>query len=128
MDNSGTPTLYFVYNAKSGWADKLLDGLHKAIRPNTYECTLCAITFGVIGEEKVWKQYRQAAQIPMEFFYKDEFQKKFASKFGHKFTYPLVLVSGETGLEILITTRELNNMKSAGELIALLGSRTSGLL
>ncbi len=61
----------------------------------------------------------------MVFLHKDEFAKKYASKFGYKFDFPIVLIEGGNGLEVLITTKELNGLKTAGGLIRLLKERVS---
>jgi len=39
-------TKIFVYNADSGPINGLKDYFHKIIKPETYECNLCAVTFG----------------------------------------------------------------------------------
>ena len=42
--------LIFVYNAKSGMVNELLDFAHKIVSPSTYNCNLYAIS-SVIGAE-----------------------------------------------------------------------------
>ena len=37
--------LIFIYNAKSGFINELVDIPHKIISPETYDCNLCAITY-----------------------------------------------------------------------------------
>ena len=59
----------------------------------------------------------------MEFLHKDEFFKAYASKFGHKFTFPIVLGATSNGLEIFVKTEELNEMKNAKDLIELITKR-----
>ena len=59
----------------------------------------------------------------MQFLHKDEFRKAYASKFGHKFEFPLVLGSTQKGLEVVINTEELNQLDKAEALIALLEDR-----
>ena len=126
-DHDQARKLIFVYNAKSGWANKFLDGLHKAVSPRTYQCNLCNVTFGLIGERSKWRRFRQHSHTAMEFYYADEFMKQMASKFGHKFTFPIVLLSQGDQLEVLVRTDELNAIRSADELIDLLSRRMSGL-
>ncbi|MEM7187654.1 MAG: GTPase [Bacteroidota bacterium] len=109
--------LLFVYNAKSGLLDKLIDGAHKIVSPSTYDCNLCAITFGNFTEDELWKAFRQHSDIPMQFWYKDEFKQEFRSKWLPKFEFPIVLVAQDGNLEPLITTAALNKLTSAEELI-----------
>ncbi|MEW2919994.1 GTPase [Muricauda sp. ANG21] len=116
--------LLFVYNANSGKRNALLDSMHKVFSPSTYDCNLCDITFGLVGENRIWKKFREQSKMPMSFVHKDEFTKSYASKFGHKFTFPIVLLEGNNGLEIFIPTEELNELQSAQELIDLIRERT----
>ena len=44
--------LIFIYNAKSGLVNELLDFAHKIISPETYNCNLCAITYGTFAMDK----------------------------------------------------------------------------
>ncbi|PWL37829.1 GTPase [Flagellimonas aquimarina] len=116
--------LLFVYNANSGTRNAILDSMHKVLSPSTYDCNLCDITFGVIAENRIWKKFRQSSKQEMLFLHKDEFAKKYASKFGHKFTFPIILVEGTHGLEIVISTEELNQLKTASGLVRLVKERT----
>jgi hypothetical protein len=116
--------LIFIYNADSGLRNVLLDGAHKILSPATYECSLCALTFGAFTENKAWKQWRKDCDLEMEFLHKNEFLKAYASKFGHKFSWPVVLISSASDLEVLVSTEELNAMESAEDLIKLIGKRT----
>lgn len=112
--------LLFIYNANSGIGNMLLDGAHKILSPSTYECNLCDITFGAFTENKIWKKYREESQHHMEFLHKDEFLEQYASKFGYKFTFPIVLGVSDNDLEIFISTKDLNNLKKPEELISLI--------
>lgn len=115
--------LLFIYNANSGRRNALLDSMHKVFSPSTYDCRLCEITFGVLTENKIWKKFRQESAHDMVFLHKDEYAQQYASKFGHAFTFPIVLVEGSNGLEVLISTEELNQLKTPEELIGLLKER-----
>ena len=123
MEGEELQELIFVYNAASGIGNVLLDGAHKVLNPATYSCSLCQLTHGAFREHKVWKNFRQSSQLPMQFLYKDEFQKEYASKFGHAHTFPVVLGRTGSGLELVVSTAELNGMETAEELITLLKSR-----
>ena len=116
--------LLFIYNANSGTRNAILDSVHKIFSPHTYDCKLCDITFGVISENKTWKRFREESQHEMVFLHKDGFAKKYKSKFGYKFTFPIVLTEGENGLEVLIATKELNRLKTAHGLVEMVKERT----
>lgn len=105
--------LIFIYNADSGLMNTLMDIGHKAISPQTYECNLCGLTFGVVSEHKQWKKFREASEIEMEFLHRDEFEKKYSQKFD----YPVVL-QNDSSLSIAIAKAELNKIKTLDELIS----------
>ena len=116
--------IIFIYNANSGARNAVLDSVHKVFSPKTYDCNLCDITFGVVSENRTWKRFRKESHHNMVFLHKDEFAKIYASKFGYKFQFPIVLIEGENGLEVLISTAELNQLKKPEELIQLVKERT----
>ncbi|MDX1314809.1 MAG: GTPase, partial [Eudoraea sp.] len=93
------------------------------LRPATYSCNLCQLTHGAFRERKVWKDFRQSSQLPMQFLYKDEFLREYASKFSHAHTFPVVLGRTGSGLELVVSSNELNGLETAEELIGLLKSR-----
>lgn len=105
--------LIFVYNADSGLINTLLDIGHKVISPETYECNLCALTYGVVSENKKWKQFREKSNIEMEFLHRDEFEQKYRQKFD----YPVILKEDEE-LSVLISRTELNEIETLDELIS----------
>lgn len=116
--------LIFIYNADSGISNMIMDSAHKIFSPDTYECSLCDITYGAFTENSIWKNFRKETELQMEFLHKDEFAKAYASKFGHKFTFPIVLAETNNGLEIFVKTKELNEMEKAEELIGLIKERS----
>ncbi len=126
MKTENIQKLLFVYNANSGIRNALLDSMHKVISPSTYECNLCDITFGLVSENKTWKKFREQSSVPMSFLHKDEFTKAYASKFGHKYTFPIVLMEGNGELELFISTEELNALQSSEDLIDVIQKRAKG--
>ena len=105
--------LVFVYNADSGLINTLIDIGHKAISPQTYECNLCDLTFGLFKEHKKWKQFREESNTEMEFLHRDEFEQKYA----RKFEYPVILKE-DNDLSVMISQAELNEIKTLDELIS----------
>ncbi len=123
MKDTKLQKLIFVYNADSGIRNMIMDSAHKIFSPDTYECSLCDITYGAFTENSVWKNFRKETDLQMEFLHKDEFAKAYASKFGHKFTFPIVLAETNDGLEVLVKTEELNSLENATGLIDLIQER-----
>lgn len=127
MTNGDIRKLIFVYNADVGLRNKVIDSVHKLVSPHTYECNLCDITYGVFTENRDWKRFREAKGIAMEFLHKDEFRKTYASKFGSKFTYPVVLAATDDAFELFIDTETLNGLEGSKALMALVEERLARL-
>ncbi|MCP9201482.1 GTPase [Gramella sp. GC03-9] len=119
--------LIFVYNADSGKLNSLLDSLHKVVSPSTYDCKLCALTHGLTEEKKSWREFRQNLDLETEFLHRDEFRKQYASKFGHKFEFPLILFRGNKGLEVFVSKEEISQLNSIQELMRLIDSRLNAI-
>ncbi len=103
-----TPVLIFVYNADSGALNAVKDSLHKWLSPDTYECNLCALTHGTLGEKQDWIAFKNEFPTAMEFYHKDQFTRKFKSKWLPKYDFPLVLLARGSALDPFITAETLN--------------------
>jgi len=123
MKKRKTKKVIFVYNANSGSRNAIMDSMHKVFSPATYNCKLCDITYGVVSENRTWKKFRQNSEHKMVFLHKDEFAKQYASKFGYKFEFPIILIEGDKGLEVLVTAEQMSELKTAHRLIWLLKER-----
>lgn len=123
MVNNTPEKLIFIYNADSGIRNQFIDAAHKILSPDTYTCSLCALTFGAFAEDKVWKRFRKTSDMEMEFLHKDEFLKKHKSKFGYKFNFPIVLAQVGDTLEVLLSTEELNALPNVNTLITVIKER-----
>lgn len=118
---STTKRLVFVYNANGGLKNALLDSAHKIFSPSTYACSLCAITYGVFKEDKLWRAYREQSNTSMEFLHKDEFLEAYPKLYSTHKELPLLLtISEEDKTAVLVSATEMNKLKSAEELIKLL--------
>lgn len=107
-------SLVFVYNARSGFINSVLDTAHKLLSPKTYSCNLCAITHNTFSENKAWKNFREQSNMEMIFFHKDEFEQEFPNL---GVSYPIVLLKNNDSLSELLSSEKLNAMKNAEELI-----------
>lgn len=121
--NPSSMKLIFVYNANSGKLNLYKDIAHKIFSPQTYPCSLCAITFGVLTENEKWKRFREQSNLTMEFHHIDEFEETYRSKWLQKFNYPVILAENSEDLEVFISKEELDGMKDAQELINLIRKR-----
>lgn len=117
MENKVTPKLIFVYNADSGLKNALVDSVHKILKPKTYQCKLCELTYGPFKEKKIWKKFRKNTNIEMKFLHADEFNNLYKSKFRPAFELPVVLVEEQYELNLLLSSKALEDINDVEELI-----------
>lgn len=94
-----------------------MGSLHKVVNPSSYSCRLCELTYGAFEEKKAWRNFRQSLDVETDFLHKDEFLKTYASKFGHKFEFPVILAQTEKGLEVFISNNELSEIEDLEHLM-----------
>ena len=111
--------LIFIYNAKSGVVNELVDVAHKIVSPETYDCNLCALSYGAFFMEKKWSTYIETLPIKSTFTFRDKFSKKG----GNNLKFPSVFLRNDAGLEEIITATEINEIKNLDQLIDLLNQK-----
>ena len=111
--------LIFIYNAKSGFINELVDFAHKIISPETYDCNLCAITYGSFRMEKRWTDYIQSLPINSVFTYQD---KLYDNKLKNV-KLPSVFLRNGTDLKELISSSEINKLNELQQLIKILDKK-----
>jgi hypothetical protein len=107
--------LVFTYNADSGIFSTVEDYFHKIIKPQTYQCKLCSLTYGNLGMKHEWKDFIDSLNIPVEFLHRDEFISKFPEK---KHEFPCAHIQRDSKLISLMTKEEMNQLETLDELIA----------
>ena len=114
------PTLLFVYNADSGKFNALKDAIHKVIRPSTYPCSLCAVTYGNLDVKSEWRTFVKELEVPVEFLHRDEFCAQYDCQ---GITYPVAFLM-ENGKRIqFIATEEFNANKKIQDLMQLVNKK-----
>jgi hypothetical protein len=98
--------LVFVYNADSGLFNTLTDIAHKAFSPQTYSCSLCAITYGNFGMRQEWKQFLESLESPKEFLHRDEFHSRYGRR---ELDLPVVLARDGKELRVLLSAAEIGS-------------------
>jgi len=112
--------LIFVYNADDSFLSMATDFIHKIVKPETYQCSLCALTYGNVSMKKEWKSFLDSLNFDVEFIYKTAFQNK--SKFSGIPVPCIVLVENDTQ-NVLIEATEMNSLSSLEELIRVLEAK-----
>lgn len=113
-------SILFVYNADSGLFNTLTDIAHKIFSPETYECNLCALTYGNFAIRAEWKEFLETLAADMEFLHRDEFRSRYPETEGD---LPAVFLKEDRGLTPLLSAAEINGCTSIDELKRLLLSR-----
>jgi hypothetical protein len=106
--------IIFVYNADSGKLNAAFDIAHKLLSPATYNCQICNLTYGVLSENEIWKDFREQASEELVFLHRDEFKKQYAENFA----YPVVLRKVENDLQELLPADEIEKLIDIEDLIA----------
>ena len=109
-------SIVFVYNADSGLVNEMKDYVHKIVSPASYECNLCAITYGNTGMKGEWKSFVNDLPVPVVFLHKDEFHEQFNYPGA---SFPCVYLQRGNKLDLLITSDEINECNDLEDLKAL---------
>ena len=126
MENSKTE-LILVYNADSGFFNIIKDALHKTVSPSTYQCNLCALTYGTIGMKAKWKRFIDKIKIPSKFLHRDEFFSLLKTH-PHKIEnarFPAIFLHKQRKVSLLVTSLEINKCQTLEELIDLIDKKLS---
>jgi hypothetical protein len=109
------PKLLFVYNARRGVLNGLLDTVHKTVSPDTYPCDLCAITYGAVSMDRKWKAWLAALPVTQEFRYRKDFNQDYP---GNGIALPAIILDRAGGLEQLVSAAEFKTIKDVNALIS----------
>ena len=105
--------LLFVYNANSDLFSSLTDFVHKIISPQTYNCSLCALTYGNVTMKQEWKNFLENLRAEKTFLHKDEFENQYKQLFD----LPAIFQLNENGPVVLVSSDEISRCNSLGELM-----------
>jgi hypothetical protein len=104
--------LLFVYNANSDLFSTITDFAHKILSPSTYQCQLCALTYGDFSVKQDWKNFIENLPIETTFLHKDEFEKKY----NLEPDLPAVFLAKDSSVVEIITKQEIDGCQSLKEL------------
>ena len=114
--------LIFIYNAKSGLVNEFLDFTHKIFSPSTYNCNLCAISYGNFSMKKKWSDYINSLPVKSTFTYKDK-----VSEYGYDdIKLPSIIFQDKSKSKVIISSEEINKLKKIDQLINILSDRLKG--
>ncbi|MFX0027985.1 MAG: hypothetical protein ACFE8B_02150 [Candidatus Hermodarchaeota archaeon] len=114
--------LVFVYNADSDVISIVKDFWKKILRPGSYQCRLCGVTYGAFSMKKDWKNFIKNLNIDTEFLHRDEFVMKYNVKDA---LYPSAYLVRNNQLTLIISQDEMNSVKDLDEMEALVLNKLS---
>ena len=106
--------LIFIYNAKGGQWNYLIDTLHKYLSPKTYECNLCQITYD-LKMRKAWKDFIEESPHDYKFLHLEELSEFGLENFINDLPICLEEMNGKHN--VLIDKNEMNSFQNEHELI-----------
>lgn len=119
--NNTMPRLILVYNADSGVLNMVKDAVWKVVRPATYPCSLCALTYGWVSMHGQWRRFLDGLPHTKVFHHKDDFAVAFP---GVAVALPAVLLAqGDSAPQVLVSASELDALPDLAALIAVVGDR-----
>jgi hypothetical protein len=117
--------LILVYNADSGIFNILKDAFHKTFFPSTYQCNLCALTYGRFSMGDEWREFIDKLDIPYKFYHRDEFYESLESHPDHlkDVKFPAIFLDKDGQISLLIGHDEINQCKTLKELMNLISNK-----
>jgi hypothetical protein len=107
--------LVIVYNADEGLGAALFDAVHKLVRPDTYACDLCAITYGAVSMRGPWRDWLKAQPFASEFYHRQDFHRAFPA-LAH-LPLPAILRRDGDELALLLGPDDMRADMAVAELI-----------
>ena len=119
--NHNQKDLIFIYNAKNGIFNELLDYAHKILSPETYDCSLCKLTYNNFGKIRKWKEFLDSLHFNIIFTYKNNLKKL---ELNDEIKLPAVLLDYDN---LLISSVEINMCNNLDELMQILKSKIESI-
>jgi hypothetical protein len=116
--------LIFVYNADGGVLNGLKDLWIKTVRPQDYECQLCAVTYGPLGMKRQWRDFVRGLGPNARFLHRDELRAEYGLD-----GVPLPAafeVQPDGTLQEWLSAAEMRSFATLDELMGAVGRRVSG--
>ena len=111
--------IFFVYNSHDDIYTIFTDTIHKTIKPATYSCQLCKLTYNTFNKKKKWESFLSNLKYESVFLYRDDefIRKKNISEF------PIILFGSSDELQVLLSKEDINKNRSLDELINMIHIR-----
>jgi hypothetical protein len=105
--------IIFVYNADSGILNAMKDWAHKIVSPETYGCSLCALTYDNLGMRRQWQEFIKELGYEVEFLHRDELAEQYGINDAQ---LPAAFIHQDGELNLWIKCEAMDALNSLGEL------------
>ncbi len=112
--------LIFVYNANAGIVAGIMDSIHKTLSPATYPCGLCAITYGAVRMDPIWKTWLKTRTFESVFYHRPDFRAAYPDL---QVDLPVIMAERDGDLEMLVGADDFKDAATVDKLIALIETR-----
>ena len=99
------------------------------VSPSTYQCNLCALTYGTVRMKDEWKAFIDKLKMPSEFLHRDEFLRKLKTH-PHNIRnakFPAVFLDKGGKISLFITNNEINECKTLKDLMNLITKKLASV-
>lgn len=121
-----TPTIMMVYNADAGVFNAMSDAFHKAVSPDTYQCSLCVVTHGIVSMRFQWRTFLGSLPLKKKFCHRDDFADDFP---GVHVALPAILLDvADSKPKVLVSQEELSSIDDLSKLIMLTEQRLASAM
>lgn len=113
--------LIIVYNADEGWASALMEAAHKLVRPETYQCSLCMISYGAVSMRGPWRKYLDGLSLEKHFYHRQDFARAYPADsypIVEQLQLPAICIESAGDLHCLLSHEQLDNLSDVDSLIA----------
>ena len=111
-------TLLIVYNAEEGLFAALGDAVHKAVSPDTYPCSLCAVSYGAVRMRPEWRAHLKALPYEVRFHHRPDFRRAYPGLAD--LPLPAILLDDGEGPRVLLDAAALDGVRGVDGLVAAL--------
>ena len=113
--------LIIVYNADEGWPSALRDAARKLVRPETYPCSLCRISYGALSMRKAWRQYLDGLGLETHFYHRQDFARAYPGELfsiAENLSLPAIFFETRGELHPLLSSQQLDSLSNVGDMVA----------
>lgn len=119
--------LVFVYNADASLNSLLQEAAHKLFAPESYECSLCELTYSLIRKKKGWVEFLDNLPCEHEFHLRNLFLRQHPQQ-AHD-SFPCIYSKSATGdLTLLVEADAIDQAQSLEQLETLVAEAVVDLL